>query len=107
MVCVFADGVMRRMTFATQEGKPLNTGRGLRLCVGAYRLRVAAILNSTPQRAIVPAIVEAWVERDGRVIARVDASKANEHTAEHRAGRRKYKTVWLPAVIPHQEESLK
>lgn len=100
MVCTFADGVTSRMTFATQTGKALNVGRGLRHCVNRYRQRVAfpyvppsyawgeplATLRDKREEISVPCIVSAHVEREGEVIARVNAQEASLFTEQKRKG---------------------
>ena len=102
MVVCFADGVVRRMTFASTEGKALNTARGLRLCVSAYRalcwqayrpqysfsdMRDSQSFDAWIETAIVPAIASAHVENhDGATIARIDPREANIYTAAYRKG---------------------
>ncbi len=103
-VVQFSDGILTRMTFATADGKALNTGRGLRLCVGAYR---AALYNrhrphfpigygeferfrafeAWIQGAAVPEIYAAHIEdHDGGLVRLIAAADANRHTAPVRRG---------------------
>lgn len=88
MVVIFEDGTLARMTFATQTGKPLNVGRGLRHCVARYRQHVAypELIDSQTYRDLsVPPIWSAHVERDGQIIGRVAPDEANAYTALIRA----------------------
>lgn len=43
----YADGTRVRMSFATLPGKPLNVGRGFRVCAAAYQQRKKTLVLST------------------------------------------------------------
>ena len=64
----FADGETCRMTTATQPGKPLNVGRGLRLCVLAWHQRKRQPFSAATSAAIARMIEAGVMSRD-----RVDA----------------------------------
>ena len=103
----FADGQTCRMTTACLPGKPVNAGRGLRLCVLAWQSRRARRLRTGKSAAfyrlaenpIMAARLRAWLggdgmlpainairfERNGQVIARLDPERANRETAALRA----------------------
>lgn len=89
MVTTFEDGRTVRMTFATQTGLALNTGRGLRHCINSYRLYAAKRnYDETFMAAIeVPPITSAYVEINGNIIGNISPDEANSLTIEQRRSR--------------------
>jgi hypothetical protein len=65
----FEGGETCRMTTASLPGKPLNAGRGLRLCVAAWQ-------NRTGKKA-TPRVEAMTFERDGEIVGRFDPAAAN------------------------------
>jgi hypothetical protein len=88
MVATFEDGTQVRMSFASQEGKPVNAGLGLRVVCSAYRTKRAFPINDLKaiNRMGVPPIRSAQVERDGEVLAVYHPDDCNAYTDPYRQG---------------------
>ena len=74
-VVTFSDGEVTRMSTATLPNRPLNVGRGLRLCVAAYEARQ----RRTERNSIVPPIAGCRFERNGEIVAHFNPADCNRH----------------------------
>lgn len=76
----FADGERVRMSFACLPGKPVNIGRGLRVAIAAYEMRVAPDgqhAKAELSAVTVPPVVACHVERDDEIVAVYPADEVN------------------------------
>jgi hypothetical protein len=88
MVVTFEDDTQVRMSFSSQEGKPINAGLGLRVVCSGYRTKRAFPISDLKAIAKlgVPSIRSAHAERDGDVVATFDPIECNGYTAPYRQG---------------------
>lgn len=100
-VVAFSDGEVCRMSTAQPKDKPVNAGRGLRLCVAAWESRVRLPATSWPwfpgcspekiYRRVVakqrakqrkrPSVTSCHFERGGEIVARFNPTDCNKEIA--------------------------